>query len=62
MAVIRTSEVRPDVQYSALEFFFGFRKLYTTFVGKWICHIHRSEMAWLPYFMELTGETLYVRI
>jgi len=34
MAVMRTSEVRPDVQYSVLEFFLGFRKIYTTLVGK----------------------------
>jgi hypothetical protein len=35
MAFMRTSEVSPDVQYSVLEFFLGFRKLYTTFVRKW---------------------------
>jgi hypothetical protein len=34
-AVMRTSEVSPDVQYSVIEFFPSFRKLYTTFVGKW---------------------------
>ena len=33
MAVMRKSEVRLDVQYSVLEFFLGFRKLYTTLLG-----------------------------
>jgi hypothetical protein len=35
MAVMRTSEVSTDIQYSVLEFFLSFRKLYTTFIGKW---------------------------
>jgi hypothetical protein len=35
-AVMRTSEVSPDVQCSVvLEFLLSFRKLFPTFVGKW---------------------------